>query len=355
MERAFGFLAQQMIEDFDLEQLGDIDCIGAYVKQENEARVGATCSMAVHDDPPAPRSASPIQPPSYSTLTSKPTTPGASGTTPQPTQVIVKQEIPSPDGDSAQRTILDDLTWLKLSAARVVCPEAGAMSAEKVLEELMKSVAKDEAFSPISDTSSNMSHPTPSCSDDHDLMDSDIDIDMEDSAFYPHDKFRSNSDPITPPLDTPPDTPTSPTGTTKKRSKSFFSRSGSTSIDISDMDLVTLPVRELNRRLQGFPKEEVLRLKQKRRTLKNRGYAQNCRSKRMIQKHELETTNKTLLQQIHMLKRQLTAMTRERDFYKQRCETLRSGVAQAIKAGGGSQLCNLPASLNFLADSVSPP
>ncbi|XP_065578256.1 transcription factor MafA-like isoform X2 [Artemia franciscana] len=63
---------------------------------------------------------------------------------------------------------------------------------------------------------------------------------------------------------------------------------------IDDELLVTLTVRELNKRLHGFPREDVVRLKQKRRTLKNRGYAQNCRSKRLAQRHELETVNKTL-------------------------------------------------------------
>ncbi|RUS82635.1 hypothetical protein EGW08_009588, partial [Elysia chlorotica] len=91
---------------------------------------------------------------------------------------------------------------------------------------------------------------------------------------------------------------------------------------IDDDDLVMLPVRELNRRLQGQPKSEVQRLKQKRRTLKNRGYAQNCRSKRIQQKSELEHSNKSLLQQIAELKRQLSCSMRERDYYRQRCQQL---------------------------------
>ncbi|KAK3722309.1 hypothetical protein RRG08_041915 [Elysia crispata] len=98
---------------------------------------------------------------------------------------------------------------------------------------------------------------------------------------------------------------------------------------IDDEDLVMLPVRELNRRLQGQPKSEVQRLKQKRRTLKNRGYAQNCRSKRIQQKSELEHSNKSLLQQIAELKRQLSCSMRERDYYRQRCQQLKTDVVRA--------------------------
>lgn len=67
-----------------------------------------------------------------------------------------------------------------------------------------------------------------------------------------------------------------------------YSNSGSKSDILNDELLISLTVRELNKRLHGFPREEVVRMKQKRRTLKNRGYAQNCRTKRLAQRHELE-------------------------------------------------------------------
>ncbi|XP_073941171.1 uncharacterized protein [Choristoneura fumiferana] len=87
---------------------------------------------------------------------------------------------------------------------------------------------------------------------------------------------------------------------------------------LSDDMLMSLSVRELNKRLHGFPREDVTRMKQKRRTLKNRGYAQNCRSKRLQQRQELELTNRSLQDELHVLQLQVARVTHERDVLKQR-------------------------------------
>lgn len=124
-----------------------------------------------------------------------------------------------------------------------------------------------------------------------------------------------------------------PSNTSPRRPSGRTSNGGSLKIadtrlvDLDDEDLVNLPVRELNRRLQGCTRDEIVLIKQKRRTLKNRGYAQNCRSKRMQQRHELESENNSLLNQLKQLKGQLAQVSRERDQLKQ----LRSQLAHVSR------------------------
>ena len=69
-------------------------------------------------------------------------------------------------------------------------------------------------------------------------------------------------------------------------------------------------------------RDEALRLKQRRRTLKNRGYAQACRSKRLQQRRGLEAERARLATQLDALRAEVARLARERDLYKARCELL---------------------------------
>ncbi|KAF7996469.1 hypothetical protein HCN44_002101 [Aphidius gifuensis] len=116
----------------------------------------------------------------------------------------------------------------------------------------------------------------------------------------------------------------------RQSSGSDYKYNGSNNQDelMDDEVLMSLSVRELNKRLHGCPREEIVRLKQKRRTLKNRGYAQNCRSKRLQQRHDLESTNRSLKAELHQAQLSNAQLAQERDMYKQRYEILRARCNQ---------------------------
>lgn len=93
--------------------------------------------------------------------------------------------------------------------------------------------------------------------------------------------------------------------TTSKKSSSSSKNPNefrSTSADISDDALLKLSVKDLNKLLKSLSPEERSKLKKRRRILKNRGYAANCRTKRMSQKEILEMEKVKLESDVKRLK-----------------------------------------------------
>ncbi|CAB1458987.1 unnamed protein product [Pleuronectes platessa] len=99
---------------------------------------------------------------------------------------------------------------------------------------------------------------------------------------------------------------------------------GENGTSLTDDELVTMSVRELNQHLRGLTKEEIVQLKQRRRTLKNRGYAASCRVKRVTQKEELEKQKSLLQQEVDKLATENASMKVELDALRSKYEALQS-------------------------------
>uniref|UniRef100_A0A914GWS7 Basic leucine zipper domain-containing protein n=1 Tax=Globodera rostochiensis TaxID=31243 RepID=A0A914GWS7_GLORO len=98
---------------------------------------------------------------------------------------------------------------------------------------------------------------------------------------------------------------------------------------MADWELTRLTVRELNQRLVGQNRSVVSALKQKRRTLKNRGYALNCRTRRMRNQQQLEAENVYLRQ---LVAKQSALLAK----YEQKLVGRETGKADNDNVEGGS-------------------
>ena len=94
------------------------------------------------------------------------------------------------------------------------------------------------------------------------------------------------------------------------------------SVNLTDEELVELPVRDLNRRLRGLERHIITQLKQRRRTLKNRGYAQSCRTRRVNVTTDLRTSREAVVAEVESMAREVAAARSQRDAYKKQLKML---------------------------------
>ena len=86
-------------------------------------------------------------------------------------------------------------------------------------------------------------------------------------------------------------------------------------IGLSNEELLMISTKELNNYLKenNFPKEKQKEIKHERRTLKNRGYAANCRKKKETCYDSMSSLNDKLSDQIKCMQSQIKERKREKE------------------------------------------
>lgn len=90
-------------------------------------------------------------------------------------------------------------------------------------------------------------------------------------------------------------------------------------IRMTGKELINITVKELNKKLISCSDETISRLKKCRRTLKNRGYAKNCRIKRLSLRDELQRSNAELRAAYNNLELRCRLLQKQLTYYQNRC------------------------------------
>lgn len=105
--------------------------------------------------------------------------------------------------------------------------------------------------------------------------------------------------------------------------------------EISDEEIKNLRLKDLNKRLRNIPWEEAAKIRKRRRNLKNRGYALNCRLRKQREHEDLMNENTLLKRQLEDGRGKLLKVWNEKESYKKKyVQTQRAFAAYRQKLEG---------------------
>ena len=120
-------------------------------------------------------------------------------------------------------------------------------------------------------------------------------------------------------------------GETTNETNEFSSESETESLfhppyvkEISDEEIQSLRLQELNKLLRDLPRDEVARIRKRRRNLKNRGYALTCRLRKQREHEDLINENTSLKRQLEDERKKLKNVWNEKEEYKRKYAKLQS-------------------------------
>lgn len=87
---------------------------------------------------------------------------------------------------------------------------------------------------------------------------------------------------------------------------------------LTDEEIASMRVRELNRLLRNVPGNEAMKIRKRRRNLKNRGYALTCRLRKQQEHEDLINENTSLRKQVDDGRWTLLRVSKEKEAFQKK-------------------------------------
>lgn len=107
---------------------------------------------------------------------------------------------------------------------------------------------------------------------------------------------------------------------------------------ISDEQIQNLRVQDLNKLLRDLPRDEAAKIKKRRRNLKNRNYALNCRIRKQQKYEDLLNENFSLKEQLESERSQLRNVWKEKEAFKKKYQHLQKSFAVYMQSKISTEL-----------------